>query len=231
MRSADRERDAKVVGDQDESHAARFLHAREKREDLPLRRHIERRGRLVCDRAAPGRSRAPPRARHAVASLPTAGTDSGRRRLRHGCRPRRAGGPPPRARRAQLSRRSADPTVSTGFSIVNGSWISSATSPAAHLPQRPLVQPDEVAAADGHSTPRDALRRKQADERARRQRLAAAGLPDDPDSLSGCDLQVHASDDRPRTLAQPRTDGESFDLQQRRRGCRHRARPRSERRS
>ena len=47
--AANRERDAKVVGDQDEAHPARLLHAAQQREDLHLRRDVERSRGLVRD--------------------------------------------------------------------------------------------------------------------------------------------------------------------------------------
>ena len=47
--AADRERDAQVVRDQDETHPTRLLHAAQQREDLLLRRHVERGRRLVGD--------------------------------------------------------------------------------------------------------------------------------------------------------------------------------------
>ena len=123
---------AQVVRDQQDGRAAcRSRRSREQRQDLGLDRHVERGGRLVGDRAAPGRwparSRSP-RAGCMPPRQPVRRVGVARRRGRD-ARPRSSSSTarvrasrPLTDRWARIVSATCSPTANAGSSAVSGSW-------------------------------------------------------------------------------------------------------------
>ena len=191
---ADGAGELEVVRDEQQREAALAAQLVEDRHDLGLRRHVERRRRLVGEHAGAARRAAPWRSSRAAAGRPTAraGTAAGAAR-RPRCRPRRSSAVArrrrPRAPPTPCMVRSASvmksPIVRTGFTCARGSWKMIAISLAVARAARAPRQREHVAAVEADrarsSAPRPAAA---APIGARRHRLARARLADQPDRLA-----------------------------------------------
>ena len=207
---ADGEGDTQVVRDQHQAHPALALEAEQQVEDLPLGRGVERGRGLVGDQEPRDRPPAPPPARRAGPCHRRARTGTGRAT---------AGSViPTSARRRSISSRKAapraaaptfrsvssmwPPAVIIGFSIVNGSCISSPISrPRTRAETRPSAA-DELAAVEAHGASHREPGREERDEGACGERLSRARLADEADRLAHTDVEGdrpgRAFDRRPR---------------------------------
>ena len=181
-------------------------------EDPCLDRHVERRRRLVGDRAPSGRTRAPSRSSRAGASRRRAGADT-RRRRRSGAGMRTSSQQLDRARARGAARqpevpraaprRSGRPTVKTGLSERHRLLEDERDLAAAHLPQPPRraaragrgrrrARGRSIVAVSGSSRTSD----------MQRDALAAPRLADDAENLARA--RARTTSDRPRAQARRR---------------------------
>ena len=184
-----------VVRDEQVGQPELLLQVLQQVQDLGLDRHVERRDRLVAAPAAGVRARWRGRCRCAGAARRRTRAGSGRRRPASAPRARAAPRPASRRRAAspmpcmRPARRAIAPTVMRGSSEPYGSWNTICMSRRSRRSARG-DSARHVRAVEAH---RAGGRLEQPQDRARRRRLAAAGLAHQAERLAARHLEATPS--------------------------------------
>src|SRR4051794_26394930 len=212
-----------VVGDEQHRHAAVAPELVEDRHHLGLRRHVERRGRLVGEQQPrlheqrrgdhPPLQQAARQLVRVLAEPPLAVGDADVRERLDRAAPRLAGADPPQ-RPQRLGQEVADRPHRVD---VRARVLEDQRDRAAVVAQAAAPKRRDVGALEPDRPRGRRARGKQPPDRAGRHRLARPRPADEPDRLAGADLQRHVVEHASHPAFDGQLGGEVLDLEQRRR--------------